>query len=118
MKCGEHQKNFATYNLFVDAEQATEIQYFDKIEVTHNNNGENIVVQVKNNSEETIEFMTVSVVYYKQGNVVGIADGITSDIKSGRAGNFNIHYPFDAAYEDIEFDNYKVFVTEAYSYNW
>ena len=114
----EAPKNFATYKLYIDAEKTEETEYFDHIEVTHNNNGENVVVQVKNNSKETIEFMTVSVVYYKQGNVVGIADGIASDIKSGRAGNFNIYYPFDSEYEDIEFDNYKVFVTEAYSYNW
>lgn len=110
--------NFSTYKIYVDAEKTDVTNYFDQIEMVHNNNGKNIVVQVKNKSEDTIEFMTVSVVYYNQGKVVGIADGVVSDIKPGRAGNFNIDYPYNSEYEDIKFDDYKVYIAEAYSYNW
>ncbi len=110
--------NFDTYKIYVDAEKTYETDYFNQIEMVHNNNGTNIVVQVKNNSEDTIEFMTVSVVYYNEGKVVGITDGIVSDIKPGRSGNFNLDYPYNSEYENVKFDDYKVFVTEAYSYNW
>ena len=71
----------------------------------------------RGDGRNTIEFMTASVVYYNQGKVVGIEDGIASDVKPGRTGNFNIDYPYNSEYEDIKFDDYKVFVTEAYSYN-
>ncbi len=110
--------NFATYEIYVDAEETEETQYFDEISMTHNNTGEGIVVQVKNNSDEMIEFITVSVVYYNQGKVVGLADAIDSDVKAGRSGNFNLNYPYDSNYENVQFDDYKVFVNEAYSYNW
>ena len=83
-----------------------------------NNNGKNIVVQAKNNSKDTIDYITVAVVYYNQGKVVGITDGIASVVKPGRSGNFTLHFPYDANYEDVEFDDYKVLVTEAYSYSW
>ena len=111
-------ENFDNYKVYVDAEETNEIAYFDKVTLTQNNNGEEIVAQVTNNSEDAIEYITVSVVYYREGKVVGIDDGIESDIKAGRSANFNLIYPYDKNYEDISFDDYKVFVTEAYSYNW
>ena len=109
---------FSTYKIYIEAEKTEEKDYFDQIEMTNNNNGQNIVVQVKNNSDETIDYITVAVVYYAQGKVVGITDGIASEVKTGRAGNFTLHYPYDSNYENVQFDEYKVLVTEAYSYNW
>jgi len=109
--------DFSTYKIYVEGEQTDETEYFDEIEMTHNNNGKNIGVQVKNKSEDKIEFVTVSVVYYKNGEIVGITDGIEADVKAGRSANFNIDFPYDSQYKDVEFDDYKVFVTEAYSYN-
>ena len=110
--------SFNDYKLYIDVEQTSNTAYFDKIELTHNNNNEEIIVQVKNNSEDTIEYMSVSVVYYQGEQVVGIEEDSEFDIKSGRSANFTISYPYDKNYDDVNFDNYKVFVNEAYSYNW
>ena len=109
---------FDNYKIYTDVEISDEIEYFDQVEMTHNNNGQNVVVQVKNNSEDTIDYITVAVVYYNQGEVVGIEDGIASEVKPGRSGNFTLDFPCDSNYDDVEFDDYKVLVTEAYSYNW
>lgn len=109
---------FDNYKIYVDVEQTDEISYFDKLELTHNNNGDEIVVQVKNNSDDTIDYITVSVVYYQGNKVVGIDDSIEDDIKSGRSGNFKLNFPYNKNYKDVRFDSYKVFITEAYSYNW
>lgn len=111
-------EKFDNYKIYVDVEQSDEISYHNKLETTHNNNGEEIVVQVKNKSENIIEYITVSVVYYQNGQVVGIDDSIESDIKSGRAANFSLDFPYNKRYDDIRFDEYKVFVNEAYSYEW
>ena len=109
---------FSTYKVYVNEEETYNIEYLDEIETSHNNNGEEIAVQVKNNSSDEIDYITVAVVFYKNGEIVGFSDGIESSIKAGRSGNFNIYYPYDANYDDVEFDDYKVYVTEAYSYNW
>lgn len=111
-------ESFDHYKIYVDAEQTDEISYFDKLELVHNNNGKDIVVQVKNNSDETIEYITVAVVFYQGNKVVGIDDGIASDVKSGRSANFTLDFPYNKRYDDVNFDSYKVFITEAYSYNW
>lgn len=110
--------SFDNYKIYVDVEQTDEKSYLDKVELTHNNTNKEIAVQVKNNSGDTIESVSVSVVYYKDDKVVGIEDGYESDIKPGRSANFNIDYPYNKNYDKIRFDTYKVFVTEAYSFDW
>lgn len=111
-------ETFDNYKIYVDVEQTDENSYYNQVEVTHNNNGKEIAVQVKNNSQDVIEYITVSVVYYQGDKVVGIDDSIESDIKNGRSANFNLDFPYNKRYDDVKFDNYKVFVNEAYSYNW
>lgn len=111
-------KNFKTYKIYVDEEKSEKTEYFNQIEATHNNNGENIVVQVKNNSKDVIDNVTVIVVYYNKGEIVGSDEDMVFDVAAGRSGNFTLYYPYDAEYNDIKFDDYKVIVTEAFSYNW
>jgi len=110
-------ESFATYKIYVDAEKEDSYITYDKeLELTDNNTGEEVAVQVKNNSENKIDWLTVSVVYYKDKEPVGISEGLESDIKPGRAANFNVGYAYDKNYDDVEFDDYKVFINEAYTY--
>lgn len=110
--------SFDSYKIYVDAEKADDINYFDKIELTHNNNGDEILVQVKNNSNDEIETISVTVVYYLGDKVVGADSDSDYDIKPGRSANCTLYYPYDKRYKDVNFDNYKVFVNEAYSDEW
>lgn len=110
--------SFDNYKIYVDVEQTDEMSYFKDLELTHNNNGKEIAVQIKNNSNDTIEYITASVVFYQGDKVVGYDDSIQSDIKSGRSANLNFDFPYNKNYKDVKFDTYKVFITEAYSYNW
>ena len=111
-------ENFATYKLYADATKTYSITYYDKVELTHSNNGEEIIAQVKNNSDTVIDSIKVSVVYYKDGKPVGYDYDLDSDIKAGRTANFNLDYPYDKNYRDIPFDTYKVFLNAAESYSY
>lgn len=111
-------ESFDNYKIYVDVKATAIISYFDNLSLTHSDNGENIAVQVTNNSDDTIDYITVAVVYYQGDTVVGYDDGIESEVKPGRSANFNIYHPYGADYNDVAFDNYKVFINEAYSYNW
>lgn len=111
-------ENFDTYKIYVDVVQTTKISYFNNIELVHNNNGKDIVVQVKNNSSDVIDYITVSVVYFQNDKVVGFDESIQSDTNPGRAANFILDYPYNKQYRNVYFDSYKVYVKEAYSYNW
>lgn len=108
--------NWDNYKIYTNLEQSNSYCYFDKLNVTHSNNGEKIAIQVANNSADIIESITVAVVYYQDNNVVGIEDDFESDIRSGRTANFTLDFPHDSEYNNVKFDNYKVFVNEAYSY--
>lgn len=110
--------SFDNYKIYIDAEKTDEISYHDYLEINHNINDKKVAVQIKNNSQDTIDYITVSVVYYKGEQVVGIDDSIDSEIKSGRSANFNLSFPYNKKYKNVDFDTYKVFVNEAYSYNW
>ena len=107
---------FDSYKIYTDAEKVTFVKsYLDKIEITHNKTDE-VVAQVKNNSEDTIDYIEAAIVYYEGDKVVGFDDGIQSDIKPGRSGNFNFYNPYNKNYDDVTYDNYKIFVNSAYSY--
>ena len=108
--------NWDNYKIYVDVENTYYKTYFGKLNITHSNNKKEIAVQVTNNSEDIIEYISVAVVYYQGETPVGIEDGFQDDIKPGRSANFNISYDYDKKYNDVRFDSYKVFVTEAYSY--
>ena len=114
----ETPESFATYKIYADAVKENYKTFKDELEVVDNNNGENIVVQVKNNSSDSIDWISVSVVYYKGDTPVGISDSLESDTKPGRSANFNIYYAYTKDYDEVSFDSYKVFVNEAYSYNY
>ena len=111
-------ERFDTYQIYVDVEATDNIPYYDKIEIKHNNTKRHVAIQVKNNSNDTIEYMDVSVVYYKDGVVVGYNEDSAYDVKSGRSGNFEVSHPTDRDYDDIKYDTYKVFVNNAYTYDW
>ena len=107
-----------TYKIVAKAEKTNETSYADKITVNHSDNGENINVKVTNNSDDTIEYITVGVVYYQDNEVVGYDFGIEPDIETKGVANFEIYYPYDSDDNNIEFNNYKVFVNEAFTYNY
>ena len=113
----ESYNNYKVYidvKKLLDAPGIKDISYYDQIELTHNDTGEEIIVQAKNNSNDTIEYVSVAVVYYANGKVVGCKEGLEMDVKSGRSANFTLNYPYDKNYNDIKFDDYKIYLNEAY----
>lgn len=109
-------ENFATYKLYADASKTHTVTFFDKVELTHSNNGRNIIAQVKNNSGTVIDSMKVAVVYYKEGKPIGYDYDLESSVKADRTANFELDYPTDKNYREIPFDTYKVFLNSAESY--
>lgn len=110
---------YDTYKIFVDAEKQDTYTTFNKeLEVIDNNTGDEIAVKVQNNGDTTIDWISISVVYYKEDKAVGISTGMETDIKSGKSANFNVHYAYTKDYDYVDFDTYKVFVNEAYSYGY
>ncbi len=108
---------YSDYEISIKATKPIYTNYSNKIDVTSNDTGEQIVVQVTNNSSDTIDNIDIATVFYKNGKIVGYENGYDSDLKSDATSTSNIYYPYDANFENVSFDKYKVYVS-AYSYNY
>lgn len=88
---------------------------YNNFEITANNTGKQIAVQVKNNNEQTIESLKVNVVYYQNGQVIGIEQGYSYEAptNSGSSSYINVEYPQDSKYNELKFDDYKVYFVQA-----
>ena len=88
--------------------------YTDKISVTSNNTGEKVMVTAINESEVDLARLNIAVVYYKEGKPVGLFEETQYQIKKGETKYFNIMYAYDKNYDNVEFDEYKIFINSAY----
>ncbi len=114
----ETPDNYAKYKIYTDVEEAYNTKsYVKDLEITHNKT-DKVIAQVKNNSKEKIESMYVAVVFYQGDKVVGYDLGIESDVQPGRSANFNFYSPVNRNYDDVSFDNYKIFVNQAFSFTY
>lgn len=87
----------------------------DDFELLANNTGEQISVQVKNNNDIEVEDIHILVAYYKGGQIVGCVDGYDFDTKTKVEGTayINVEYPEDSKYNEVQFDDYKVYLVKA-----
>lgn len=112
-------EEYTTYKVFITAEDLSSYKcYVDKIDTKDSVEDKKVTVKVTNNSDDVVDYIKISVVYYKKKKVVGIAEGIVSSLKSGKSDNLNVYTAFDKDYNEVEYDTYKVFVNEAYSYSF
>jgi len=112
------QKDFSKYpnyefNINLCSDSIEKAYLVDNFEITANNSGEQIAVEVKNNNSVSVENIQVNAIYYKDGKIVGIKSG--SDILSNSTASqstsyINVDYPEDSQYNDVAFDNYEVYL--------
>lgn len=108
--------DYSDYEINIKAEENYYTNYSNQIEISNNDTGEQIVVQVTNNADNTIESVDVAVVFYSDGEIVGYNSAYEYDLRSGSTSTSNIYYPYDSDYNDVSFDEYSVYVS-AYSYD-
>lgn len=89
----------------------------ENFEVKASDTNEEIAVTIVNNNDDELDSMKINVVFLKEGSVVGIEDGSIYDEKieaNGGAAYINVDYPSDSDYEDVTFDEFKVYIISAY----
>ncbi len=110
-------ESYSSHKIFIDAKKTNYKIYNDKLSVNDNEMEKSIVVQVKNNSEETIEDIDISIVFYKNNKILDVDSAFDMDIKSGRSANFEISKPYISLYDLADYDNYEIYVNRATSFN-
>ena len=92
-----------------------EDKLIDNFEITANNTGKQISVQVKNNNDSACEDIKLIAIFYKDNSIVGCVDGYEFDSTTATNGTayINISYPLDSDYDEVKFDDYKVYLLSA-----
>ena len=106
--------DYSNYEINIKAEDNYYNNYSNQVDIKDNNSGEQITVQVTNNAGEDIEYVDTAVVFYRDGKIVGYDEDYSDDLRDEKTATFNINYPYNENYDDVTFDEYKVYVS-AYS---
>ncbi len=72
-----------------------------------------VILQITNNADVAIEELEYSVVFYKDGKVSGMGNGV--DVYDIEAGDTVIE---EYSSWGVDFDTYKVFVNQAHTFGW
>lgn len=111
-------EEFDSYKVYIDEKESYYVSAYKDLTITSNDNKKTneIVIQVKNNSSKTISSVEVGVVFYKNNKVVGFDYDFDTKVNTGRSANLSVYYPYDNNYKDIDFDDFEVYINEAYYY--
>lgn len=109
---------FARYEIAFEAKTSIYTKTFYKDIKLTDNKKLTVSAKVKNNSKETIDYVSAAIVYYQSGAIVGYDSNSIYTIKAGETGLFNFYQPNDEYYNEVPYDTYKVFINESYSYRY
>ena len=114
------KSNYSKYKVTVKLDKSLEsTQYHDKITINSSKTNDNILIQVTNNSDDTIKNIDVGVLFYDQDKkIIGFGEALLTDVKSKETTSGKVYLPHDKNYDDLAFDSYEVVVNAAYSSNY
>lgn len=107
-------KSYDSYKIYIDVEETSATSFTKDLKAESEKSDEKVVVQIKNTTEKEIEYIKASIIFYKDVKIVGYDYSLDDGIKPSRSANFEFEYPFDENLENIEFDNYEIYINEAY----
>ena len=115
-----YHKDFSSYSNYefefeLSSSWIAEDMKVDNFEITSNNTGKQIAVQVKNNNDMAFGSINVLVAFYQNDNLVGCEIGSASDTTTyaNETAYINVSYPEDSNSDTITFDDYTVYLLEA-----
>ncbi len=103
------------FEIELSSDWIIENETIDNFDVISNDTGEQISVQVRNNNDFDLSSITVMVAYYKDDKIVGCVNGYANDTTTSANGTayINVDYPEDSEYEEVQFDDYEIFIINA-----
>lgn len=103
------------FEIELSSDWIIENETIDNFEIISNNTGEQISVQVKNNNDFNLSSIKVMVAYYNDDKIVGCVNGYANDTTTSANGTayINVDYPEDSEYDEVQFDDYEIFLISA-----
>ena len=91
--------------------------YTDDIEIEHKRSN-TVIANVKNKGDVTINNLSLSIVFYKDKNIVGYDEEVILDLKSNEQGKLEFFNPMDKDHNYVSYDDYKIYTNYAYSFDY
>ena len=86
-----------------------------KIDVVSNMGADNVTAEVINNSNSTLEFINLRIVYYNaSGQAIGTEERYAECERPGSSDYISFSLPYNEDYNTIQPASYKIFVNHAY----
>lgn len=108
---------YSTYEFSVKITNCLYTGVSGNVEVTSNFGEGNVMVTVTNRSGSTISTTRLTVIFYKDGNVIGY-DESYPDMYNGTSDYLQIRFPYDENYDTIIPDDYVIYVNHAYNHSY
>ena len=77
---------------------------------------DSVMVEVTNSGSKSPDYTVVSIVFYKEGNIIGYDYQFAAVQEPGSVGYLEFNFPYDSDYNTIQIDDYKIFINESYYY--
>lgn len=112
-------KEYEYYKIYLESEKSSFISYEDKITITEDNVPDEYKIDfnILNNAEDVIEYIELAIVFYRDDLIVGFDSNYATNLKSNGNIVIKFAYPHTSDYKPIEYDNYKIYINEACTYN-
>ena len=91
--------------------------YVNEVSISSNIGADGIMAKVTNNSNVNLNGIDLTILYYYNNTVVGYNDKFVYDLKSKKNETIEFDIPYDNNYDDILYDNYKIVINEAYTFD-
>lgn len=112
-------KNYSYYEIELVSSKTNYTNYENDIKISENNNEEekSITFNVKNNSKNTIEYIELAILFYKNNKLISYDSEYIFKLAANKEAQIEFLYPYDDNFNVLDFDNYEIKVNEACSYN-
>lgn len=92
--------------------------YNEKISIINKTeNEENLLVEIKNDSIDTIDVIEIYAIYYdSDDNIIGFDKNYAKKIAADKTTTIKINYPKNSEFKYISFSKYDIGINTAYSY--
>lgn len=105
-----------SFTVALDSKYTTQ-SYIDDIVISKEiiNEENELIVDVINKSKDKVENVKMTALFYADGQVIGATSGNIYDLPSKDTSSVNFHYVLDNNYKKIKFDEYEIYINEAYN---
>ena len=112
-------KKYEYYKVSIETTKSEYTNYEDSLNISEaqDDKQRQMVFKVTNNGEKAIDYVDLTIIYFKNNNIIGIESDITGNLKPDDTATFKLAYPVTSNLDVLDFDNYKLYINEACTYN-